>query len=166
MNNAMQGGFKYLVELVDKDGNVVDSEEVHNLVPIEGLNHFLNVVLKGSAQAPNWFIGLFEGNYTPTTNDVMATFAAAATETTVYSGGTRKALTLGTVVAGAVDNTASAAEFPFSTNKTIYGAFISSSSSQGGTSGVLLSAVRFSSPKAAQPDFTLRVPAGFALASL
>lgn len=47
MNSALQGGFLYLVEVVDKAGNVVDSEEIHNLVPIEGLNHFLNVVLKG-----------------------------------------------------------------------------------------------------------------------
>ena len=166
LNPNMRGGFLYRVEVVDNNGNVVESEDIHNLVPIEGLNHILNVVLKGSAQASAWFVGLFEGNYTPTTNDVMATFAANSTENTTYSGGVRKTLTLGTVAAGAVDNTASVAEFPFSGSKTIYGAFISSSSSQGGTSGTLLSAVRFSSPKAVAADFTLRVPAGFALASL
>ncbi len=166
MNSALQGGFLYLVEVVDQSGNVVDSEEIHNLVPIEGLNHFLNVVLKGSAQAAAWYVGLFEGNYTPTTNDVMATFAAASTENITYTGGVRKTLTLGTVATGAVDNTANKAEFPFPGNKTIYGGFISSSSAQGGTSGTLLSAVRFSSPKAVAADFTLRITAGFTIASL
>lgn len=164
MNTNLKAGFRYLVEVV-KDGVVIDSEVADNLMPTEGLNHMLGVTIKSVAAAPTWYIGLYEGNYTPVLTDTAALFPAAATETVAYSEATRVEFVEGAVAAGAVDNSASKAEFTFTANKTVYGGFISSASAKGGVTGALLSAVRFASPKVLEIGAILRVTAGFTLAS-
>jgi hypothetical protein len=166
-SSNLAAGFTYEILLVDKTGRTVERDIVKNLVPTEGITYWIGSALKGATAYSSWFVGIFEGNYTPTASDVMATFAAASTESVAYSGSTRKALTLGAIAAGSTDNLASPAEFATTATKTIYGAFISSSSARGGTSGVLLSAARFTSPKVVDPsEFTLRVKASFSLVSL
>lgn len=165
MKETMTGGFEYLIELV-RNGVVIDSEVVHNLLPVEGINHILNTVFKNSAPVATWYIGLYEGNYTPTSLDVAATFPGTATETTTYVAATRAEWVEGTVVTGAVNNSASRAEFTSNANKTVYGGFISSVASKSSTGGVLMSVVRFSSPKQFDLDTVLRVSAGFTLTSV
>ena len=165
MKETYQPGFVYTVDVI-KDGQVVDSETVHNLIPSEGLNHILSVLLAGGAQVPTWYIGLYEGNYTPTVDDLMATFPAAAVETTAYVSGTRMEFVDGAIASGSVDNSAAKAEFEFNGTKTVYGGFISSNSAKGNGSGTLLSAVRFGSPKVLESGSVLRVTAGFALVSV
>ena len=166
MNNEAAAGFTYLVEVVDAHGNVTDSETIHNLMPIEGLDHVLSTVLKSGAQVTQWFIGVYENLYSPTPNDTMALFPASAGESTAYVATTRPAFTAGTIATGSVDNSAAKAEFAFTGTKTIIGGFISSSSAKGSTSGVLLSAVRFGSAKSVDASSTLRITAGFTMASL
>jgi hypothetical protein len=165
MNETMKAGFTYLVEVVSADGTVTDSEVVTNLMPTAGINHTLGVLLKGEAQVSTWYIGLYEGNYTPTSSDVMATFPVAATETVAYTASTRLTFTSGTVTAGGVDNSSNKAEFTFNATKTVYGGFISSASAKSSTSGTLLSVVRFGSPKSVDSGSVLRVTAGFTMAS-
>ena len=162
---GMHAGFEYLVEVVDKHGRVRDSEVIKNLMPTEGLNHMLNTELKGGAQVSSWYMGLFSGNYTPLAGDTAATFPGSATESSAYDEATRELLVFGTVAAGAVDNSAARAEFTMNATVTIYGGFIASASAKGATSGVLLSAVKFASPKALADDEVLRVTAGFTLIS-
>jgi hypothetical protein len=157
--NQAKAGFTYLVEVI-KDGVVTDSETVHNLIPVEGINHMLGVTFKGASQVTSWYVGLFEGDYTPLPSDDAATFPGLATETTAYDETVREALTLGTVTGGVVDNSASRAEFTFNATKTVRGGFISSSSVKGGTTGVLISAVKFASPKSLDSGAILRVTAG------
>lgn len=165
MNELMKCGFTYRVEEVDKNGKVLSVEEVHNLVPNQGITHILNVLLKSGAQTATWYIGLFEGNYTPVATDTAATFPASATECTTYAASTRVAYAPGTIGSNMVDNDANRAEFVFNATKTVYGGFISSASAKGSTSGVLLSAVRFNSPKQLDSGSTLRVVAGFSMVS-
>ena len=165
MNEQMKAGFEYLVEVIDKNGVVQDAEVIKNLMPVEGITHVLNTILKGGAAVATWYVGLYEGNYTPTTPDIAATFPALATESTAYDAATRVAFVPGAIAAGNVDNSASKAEFTMTADKTIYGGFISSASAKGSTSGVLLSAVRFGSPKSIEAGGVLRVTAGFTLAS-
>lgn len=164
MDQTIRTGFVYTVEVIDRDGNVVDREVIKNLMPIEGINYLLNAGLKGGAAVSAWYIGLYEGNYTPTSADTMAAFPAAATETTAYTG-TRKPFTSGTVANGAVDNSASKAEFTMTSAKTIYGGFVSSASAKSSTSGTLLSAVKFSTAKVLEVDSILRITAGFTAVS-
>ena len=166
MNEQMKTGFEYLVEVVNiHTGEVRESERVKNIMPMQGITHMQNVLLKGAAQITTWFIGLYEGNYTPVPGDTMATFPTSATEFTSYAGDARKAFTAGTPAGGTVDNVNNESEFTFTADATVYGGFISSASAHGSTSGVLLSAVRFGSPKALSTDEMLRVTAGFITAS-
>lgn len=163
MSNV-QAGFEYLFEIL-RDGVVIDSFTEKNLVPTEGLNHFLNVEFKGATQIGTWYLGVYEGNYTPVSTITAATISAAATETTAYNETTRVAFVPGTVASGAVDNSASRAEFTLNATKTIYGGFLSSASAKGATTGVLVSAVKFSSPKSLVSGDVLRVTASFTLTS-
>lgn len=164
MNTQLTAGFTYLAEQI-RDGVVIDREVVHNLMPTEGLNHMLGVTFKSATQAATWYIGLFEGNYTPTLSDTAAAFPAAATETTAYAETTRVEFNEGSIASGSLDNSANKAEFTFNAIKTVYGGFISSASAKGGTTGALTSVVRFASPKAFAVGDVFRVTAGFTLAS-
>lgn len=64
-------------------------------------------------------------------------------ENTSYSNGTRPAYTPGAVAAGSVDNSASKAVFNINGTATIAGAFMSTNSTKGGTTGVLLGVGNF-----------------------
>lgn len=166
MNRNERGrfGFLYVAEVI-KNGIVVERERVHNLMPIEGENHLLNVAFKGVTQVVAWYLAPYEGNYTPVSASVAATFPGLATECTTYDEATRVAFVPGTVSAGAMDNAASRAEFTFNAQKVIYGGFLTSVSTKGATSGVLGSAVRFASPKNLDSGAVLRLTAGITLAS-
>lgn len=158
-------GVNYTIEVI-RGGAVVDSETVHNLMPEEGRNHAVSVITKGATQVPTWYIGLFEGNYVPVDSDKAATFPTVATESTAYLPATRVEFNEGAAVAGTVENTANRAEFAFTANKTIYGAFLASAQAKGAVTGVLMSAARFTAPKTLQIDDVLRVTASFSLTSV
>lgn len=165
MENAAKAGFTYTLETI-KNGKVIDREVVHNLLPIEGLNYLIGAGLKAASPYTTWYVGLFEGAYTPVPGDTMAAFPAAATELTAYEESTRRTLVLGAIADGTVDNLASKAEFTGTTDgKQAAGGFIASSPTKGATSGVLISAVRFTSPKALDDGTVLRVTGGFAITS-
>lgn len=158
-------GFVYTIETI-KDGKVVDTETVHNLIPTEGINYLINAGLKGTTPITSWYIGLYEGVYTPVAGDTAATFPGSATELTAYAEATRQALVLGTVATGAADNTASLASFTGNTNgKYARGGFVVSAPTKGAATGTLISAVQFSSPKAFDSGTILRVTAGFSISS-
>jgi hypothetical protein len=165
MNEQLRAGFEYLIEVV-KDGIVIDSEVAHNLLPTEGINHLLNVAMKSGSANATWYIGLFEGNYTPLASDTAATFPTLATETTTYDEAARVEWVEGAIVSGALNNSASRAEFTSNALKTVYGGFMTSAPAKGALNGVLLSVVRFSSPKTFEAGSVLRVTAGFTLTSV
>lgn len=161
-----KAGFTYLVEVV-KDGVVLDSEVVHNIVPLEGIHHALGVLLLDATKVTQWYIGLYENDYTPVTGDVMSTFptSGVALEVTTYAGANRLAFTPGAASAGSVTNATNRAEFEFNATKTVRGGFISSSGTKAGTTGVLLSAVKFASAKSMEDGAILRVTAGLTITS-
>lgn len=165
MKESGKIGFRYTVETIDRHGVVLDTEVVDNLIPTEGLNHVLGVVVGGVPQAVSWYIALNSGNYTPVAGDTAATYPASATEFSNYTGATRLDFTPGSIAGGTVDNTASKAEFEFLDTTTVYGGFMTSAQGKGATTGVLLSAVKFSSPKQPGVGGILRVTAGLTLTS-
>lgn len=130
-----------------RDGRVIDEWEDHNLVVNEGLNHILDVVLHGSTQVATWYIGLFEGNYTPVATVTAATITSASTECTAYDETTRVEYNEAAASSQSTTNSANKATFTFNATKTIYGAFMASVSTKSGTTGTLLSAARFSTSK-------------------
>jgi hypothetical protein len=164
VKSAASAGFVYTVEVV-RNGVVIDREKVHNLIPTEGLNHILNTVFKEGTQVATWYAGLFSNNYTPIAADTMATFPGSAGEATAYDGANRVEVIFGTVASGAVDNEDSLAEFTASSSVTIYGGFISSNNVKSSTTGTLISAAKFSSPKTLDDGDVLRIHAGFEITS-
>lgn len=163
----LKAGFTYRIETIDAAGAVTHVDEVKNLIPTEGLNHIIDVALKNGTAYPTLYIGLYEGDYTPVPGDTMAAFPLAATELTAYVEATRELVVLGSISGGAVDNTASRAEFTGTTDgKLAKGGFVSTSPTKSSTTGVLLSAVRFPSPRPLDSGSVLRVTVGFSIVSL
>jgi len=157
--------FKYLVEHI-RDGKVLHSQVSYNLVPVEGLVDILSVCFKSGTPKANWFIGLFEGNYTPVAGVTAATIAANATECTAYDEATREAWVSGSIANEAVSNVASPAEFTMNATKTVYGGFLISNSTKGGTLGVLMSVVRFSTARPVVNGDVLRITSGLTVVSV
>ncbi len=148
----------YDVELLDPDGNVKWTDQIHNLVVNEGLDDILDKYYKGSTYTASHFVGLTDGTPTVAAGDTMASHVGWV-EVTVYDEATRPAFTTGAVSGQSVDNSASKAVFSINTNSTtIGGAFLSTDNTRGGTAGTLVSAGAFTGgDKSADAGDTLNV---------
>lgn len=139
--SALQVGRKlsthYKFECHDKDGNLKWVDEFDNLVVTAGLNDSLTQHFKGSGYTAAWFVGITGASPTFAAGDTMASHGGW-TEVTAVSNSARPTLTLGSVSAGSVDNSASKAVFTVNVNGTaIGGAFVVTNSTLGGTTGTL-----------------------------
>lgn len=153
-------GFVYTVEAFDAAGNHLGTDTVHNLVPDEGVNAFLDILFNAATQQ-SWFIGIYGNNYAPLASNTASNFPALAGELTVYESATRPAFDPGAAAGGIVTNALAKAEFVMTSDATVRGGFISSSSVKGGTTGILASAVLFPMPRQPGVGGALRVTAGF-----
>lgn len=142
----------YKVTCLGPDGAEKWTEEFHNLITTEGKNDVLDKYLKGSSYTAAFYVGL-KATGSVAAGDTLASHSGWS-ELTDYSGN-RKALTLGTVASGSVDNSASPASFAINATITVTGAFVATASS--GSSGVLYSAGEFSTSKAVASGDTLNV---------
>lgn len=134
----------YLVECFDKDGNLKWSDTFTNIVVTAGLNDSLDKHLKGSAYTAAWYVGVTTSAPTPNAADTMASHAGW-TEYTNYSESVRQTLTLGTVSAGSVDNSASKATFSINgAGGTCGGAFVTTDNTKSGSTGTLYGVGAFS----------------------
>ena len=152
-------GGKFSFELV-RDGKVIDQWEEKNLVVNQGLNHLLNVQLGATAKVATWYVGLFEGNYTPTSEVTSATIKATATECVAYTEATRPEWVDAPAASQQITNSANKATFTINAAKTIYGAFLTSANAKDGTgdaAGVLFAATRFATSRAVIADDQLLV---------
>lgn len=118
-----------------------------NVIPTEGLNHILSVIIAGGSQVLTWYMGLFEGNVTPASSLTAATFTSTTTECTAYAESARVEYKEGTASAGVIDNASDRAIFTMNATKTVYGGALLSASAKSSTSGVLLAAARFASAR-------------------
>lgn len=148
-----------------RDGVLIDTWACRNIIPTEGLNHFLSVVCNNGSQVTEWRVGLFEGNYTPVAGDTMATFPASATECTAYTEASRPVWNESTPSGGSTTNSSNKAEFTMNASKTIYGAFLSSVATKSATTGTLLSASRFGAAKSVDSGDILRVTVSLTMTS-
>ena len=147
-------------------GEVIDEWiDDPNLVVNQGLDSLLNVYFMGATQISSWYVGCYEGNYTPVAGDTAATFPASSTETTAYVASTRPGYTGVTSTAELMTNAASPASFTFNATKTIYGAFLTSLNTKSGTTGTLFSAAKFGSSKSVTSGDQLLLTYSFSAAS-
>ena len=146
----------YIVECIGPDGKLKWTNEFDNLVTNEGLNDNLDKYLKGSTYTAAFYVGLTDGTPTVNAADTMSSHAGW-TEVTDYSESTREALVLGTVASQSVDNSASKASYSINATATVGGAFITTVSTKGGTTGVLYGVGAFSGDKSVDNGDTLNV---------
>lgn len=158
-------GFIYLVEHLSRDGRVLSSETVRNLMPDEALRYVLATALTGGTAFSDWHLGLFANERRPLAADTAESFLVDAGEIDTYDGDTRQALTFAETSAGSLSTMASPNVFEFSGETIVRGAFISPASAFGATTGPLLSAALFNAPKTIEAGGALRVPAGVFLVS-
>lgn len=135
-----------------RGGEIIDEWEDDNLVVNQGLNALLNIMFNGATQIGTWYIGIFEGNYTPVATVTAATITADSTECTAYDEASRVEYVEATSTAQSTTNSANKATFTFNATKTIFGAFLVSASAKSATSGTLVAAARFSTSKAVVDD--------------
>lgn len=127
-----------------------------NIVVTEGLNHILSSALDAGTQIASWYMALFGGNVTPANTWTAANFAGNSTEITSttegYTESTRPAVNFAAPAGGAINNTANKAAFTIATASAlaVYGAGILSVATRGGTTGTLLSSVRFAAVRSLQ----------------
>ena len=139
---------KYFFECFDKDGNLKWTAESKNLVVNVGLQYMAGTSLDGAtSRITTWYIGLYGAGSSnnPAASDTMSSHAGW-TENTTYSNATRPTATFAaatTANPSVVTNTASKATFNINGSTTVGGAFLTSDSTKGGTSGTLFSASDF-----------------------
>ena len=127
-----------------------------NLVVNEGMAHILNVALGATAKPTGYFLALFNGAATPQANWTAASFAATAGEIVSMSEGytspTRPAWTPGVAATNSIDNMAAVATVTIAATSqiSVTGAAMLTSSVRGGTTGVLVSATRYASERTFQ----------------
>lgn len=130
---------------IRRNGELLGEMHDSNIVVNQGLDHALGVIFSSDTVTPvtAWYIGIFEGNYTPLATDTSANITANSTECIAYNEAARQAFVEGAVASQTIDNLASKATFTINAVKTVYGAFLVSNSAKSGTTGTLFSASRF-----------------------
>lgn len=122
-----------------------------NLLVNEGLNYILNAALGGTSQVAAFYIAPFSGNVTPAAGWTGANFTASATEFTAYTNSTRLPWTTVASTTQAIGNSAAvaAATATFSPGgpHNVYGIGLLQASAKSATTGVLIAAVRFATPR-------------------
>jgi len=137
---------RFHVLCYDKDGNLKWEEKNDNLVVNVGLQYMAGVALTSTAQITTWYIGLWGAGASnaPAAGDTMASHAGW-TEFTGYSNATRVSptFTAATNANPSVVTNATAAAFNINASGTVGGAFLTSGSGKGGTTGTLFSGSDF-----------------------
>jgi hypothetical protein len=135
----------YKFTCYNKEGDLKWQDEVHNIVVDTGLVHTLSVVLDAGSPITTWYLGLYDASPAPAFGTTMSP-NPGGTEFTEYANATRPALVFGTASATAPGATLTATQLAFSINadaQTCGGAFITSDSTKGGTTGTLYGGAAF-----------------------
>lgn len=132
------------------DGKVKWVDSIPNLVVNAGLAYMAGTALTSVTQITTWYIGLWgaAASNAPAAGDTMSSHAGW-TENTGYSNATRVAATFATATTAnpsVATNSASPATFTINATSTVGGAFLTSGSAKGGTTGTLFSGSDFTSP--------------------
>ena len=131
-----------------RGGKLLGAARDPNIVVNQGLNALLGIMFNAATQITAWYVGIFEGNYTPVATDTAANITANSTECTAYDEATRVAYDEAAPSGQSITNSASKATFTMNATKTVYGAFLASASAKSATTGTLFSASKFSAARA------------------
>lgn len=131
-------------------------QTTHNLVVNEGLAHLLNVAMGATAKPAGYYLALFSGATAPSANWTAANFASVAAEivsmTEGYTSATRPQWTPQNTSVNSIDNFNAVAKVTIATSSqlTVTGAALLTNSTKGGTTGVLISASKYTAARVFQ----------------
>lgn len=134
--------------------------------PIEGRNHMIDVALHNGTKVTQWYIMLFEGNYTPQDSDTAANIVSRATEIVAYSETLRPAFVVNAPANGETSNAGALAQVTLTAPKTIRGFAITSSAGKGTGTGVLLAHQQLATPVAYNVGDIVKIPVTIAALNL
>lgn len=140
-------GFQWTLEIKEADGSVAHKETRFNLIPSQGMDFLVRTPFGDVSPVSTFYLGLFRGNYVPSPATSATDIPTNMNEFIDYSEAQRPLWDRTFSAPSSMDNATSKASFTITQDRTIYGAFLVSSPVKGGNSGLLLSCVRFSSPK-------------------
>lgn len=158
-----KSGFRYDLELLDSERNVVAATTAFNKMPEEALSFVTGLVVGKGAPITNWYLALYENATNPTAELTAASAPSTLGECTAYVSATRPAIAFSDVVGGVAS---AVVEFTFTAPKTIRGGFVMPSSAKGGATGPILSAVRFPEDQEPKTGNVLRVTMSYAQQSI
>lgn len=153
----IQFGGKFNIQCFDESGNLKWKEHTHNLWVNAGRNYVLDVLFKAATRKDPLYVGLSQTT-TPAAGWSMGNAGGATwTEFTGFQDN-RKEFVDSAISSYRVDNTASKATFTVSAAGTVFGAFmVTTATTKGGTSGILLCASNFASSREVQSSDEVRV---------
>ena len=148
--NIMLGGV--FTHDVCRNGELLGEQSDKNLVTNAGLDYVLDVAYRNQTVSANWYIGMFESNYTPLAADTVSVLVSSYGESasTVFDESVRQAWTIVAPSSQVLTNTAAKATYTIAAAQTptIYGAFlVDSSTIRNVSTGVLNSASKFSTAR-------------------
>jgi hypothetical protein len=128
----------YSIRCEDKYGNLKWTDEIHNLIPTEGLNHIINSAYVSGNSSPAIYAGLIVSGGSLSAADAMGSHSGWD-ETDAYSETARPTCILIASVGGGTTNSASPATFTINGTVTIYGIFLCLGSSvKLGSDGIIM----------------------------
>lgn len=141
-------GFRHELQIFDKaTGELVDSEVAYNRIPQAGIDYLIQTPFGDVAPVTTWYCGLFRNNFLADAGTSAADIPSVMGEFVDYSEATRPLWDRAYNGAGTMDNSLSRAVFTPTVDRQVYGSFIVSNAAKGGSTGLLLSVVRFSTVK-------------------
>jgi len=145
LEDLMNPKGRFKVQHLDKDGNLKGEYEFPNGITNVGKNKILDVMFNGTTPLTTWYIGLIDnaGFSALAAADTMASHTGWA-ESTAYTESTRVAWGQGSAASQSITN-ATPAQFDINATGTMYGIFLTSDNTKGGTSGTLWTSGAFSS---------------------
>lgn len=131
--------------------------ESPNLLVDQGLAHILSVAFAATAKPSNYYLALFSGATAPAANWTASNFASVSSEIVSqsegYTNATRPVWTPpSNTSSNSIDNWSSVASLTIATasSMNVTGAALLTNSTRGGTTGVLVSATKYSATRVFQ----------------
>lgn len=158
-------GFEWTLEIREANGDLAHAETQFNLIPTQGMGFLVRSPFGDAASISTFYLGLFRGNYIPTPATTALDIPANMNEFIDYSEAQRPLWDRSFDNVSSMDNSLSKAAFTVTQDRTIYGAFLVSDAAKGGNSGLVLSCVRFASPKQVSVGQTINLSGGLTYVS-
>lgn len=153
--------FEWSGEIVDQFGNPVGSiPPTKNLIPQGGMSLLIQAPFGDTAPVSAFYVGLMTKNYLPSDATSAADIPTNMGELTSYAEASRPLWDSVFDGVATYDNNASRAQFTATVDATLYGAFLVSEPTKGSANGLVLSVVRFPSPRPLSAGLTLYLTAG------